>query len=261
MKMITIKDITQKIEAHAPLSLAEEWDNCGLQLGRDDAVCEGVTVCLDVTKNVVEQTVESGCNLILSHHPFFFNAVKRIETAKAQGEIVETLLKNGICVYSAHTNLDKANDGICAYLAALFGGRNFMFSDIGVKCDFEDIRLSALAKKIAALLNDNSVRVSGNPEKTVKRAFIISGGGSSTDALENAMTDTDVFITGDVKHHVYVEAVQYGFPIIEFSHFSSEIVAENIFENYIKELMKEAKHDIKIIKAKQQRPFRTLEEI
>jgi dinuclear metal center YbgI/SA1388 family protein len=256
-KRIYIKDVIRTLEDFAPPSLAEDWDNVGLQVGGIEKQCSGVAVCLDVTKSVVDQAVENGCNLVVSHHPFFFSAFKSIDTSTARGALTEKLFKNDITVYSAHTNLDVCKGGICEYLAVLFDGKNIRREGLGVVCDVGGLKLDSLAKKVAKVLDDNSVRMSGGADAAADRAYIIGGGGSSTEALETAISCADVFITGDVKHHVYIEATEYGFPVIEFSHFSSEIIAEDILETVIA-----ANFDgIKVIKAKQQRPFRTLEEI
>lgn len=92
------RQITDTIEKFAPLQLAEPWDNPGLMMGNLDDECRGVIVALDLTKDVVRQAIEQGCNLIVTHHPFFFSAIKCIDTSVSKGGIIEDVLKNGLTV-------------------------------------------------------------------------------------------------------------------------------------------------------------------
>ena len=87
---------------------------------------------------------------------------------------------------------------------------------------------------------------------TIEKAMIICGGGASDDAYENAKATADVFVSGDFKHHLYVASENDDFPIVEFSHYSSEIIVQNLFEQII------APTGVSIIKAKQNRPFKTV---
>jgi putative NIF3 family GTP cyclohydrolase 1 type 2 len=73
-----IKDVISSLEAMAPLSLQESYDNAGLITGDENADCIGILVSLDVTHAVVDEAVKKGCNLIVSHHPIVFSGLKKI---------------------------------------------------------------------------------------------------------------------------------------------------------------------------------------
>ena len=246
------RQITDTIEKFAPLQLAEPWDNPGLMMGNLDDECRGVIVALDLTKDVVRQAIEQGCNLIVTHHPFFFSAIKCIDTSVSKGGIIEDVLKNGLTVYSAHTNLDECEGGLCMSLATLLGGENLAPNGVGVVCDVKVQSLEKFAKHVANTLKDDSVKYTGKGSKTIEKAMIICGGGASDDAYENAKANADVFVSGDFKHHLYVASENDDFPIVEFSHYSSEIIVQNLFEQII------APTGVSIIKAKQNRPFKTV---
>lgn len=246
-------EIMRQIEKVAPKELAESWDNPGLMIGSQDRECTGVVVSLDLTKSAVQTAIDNGCNLIVTHHPFFFHAVKTIDTDTARGEMIKAVMANDITVYSAHTNLDMSPDGgLCRTLAFLLGGENVVGDGVGVLCDINPTKLSELAKNVAVTLKDNSVKYVGAADKLIRKALIICGGGAGDSALAHAMECADVFISGDFKHHLYLEASENNFSIIEFSHYSSEIIVEDLFENIIAPL------GVKIIKAKQCCPFKTV---
>ncbi|RJQ26374.1 MAG: Nif3-like dinuclear metal center hexameric protein [Peptococcaceae bacterium] len=112
------------IEEFAPLSLAEKWDNVGLQLGDPLAETNKILLTLDVNKTVAEEALDQGAGLIISHHPLFFKPVRRLSFDLPSGELVAFLIRSYITVYTAHTNLDGAAGGVSAVLAGRLGLEN-----------------------------------------------------------------------------------------------------------------------------------------
>lgn len=117
-------DIINFLNRLAPPSLAEDFDNVGLLVGSENMEVNRVMFCLDVTLDVVEEAVNGKADLIISHHPFIFKALKRVNTDKRKGIILQKLLKNEIGVFAMHTNLDIADGGLNDYLAILLGLNN-----------------------------------------------------------------------------------------------------------------------------------------
>ena len=110
--MVTMKDIAGAIERHAPVSLQESWDNCGLQVGSMSGTVCRVLTALDVTAEVVAEAIEKQVQCIVSHHPMIFKGLKSINLGTMQGKMIGDLLQHGIHVYSAHTNLDVTRGGL-----------------------------------------------------------------------------------------------------------------------------------------------------
>ena len=108
----------------APLPLQDGFDNAGLQIGLTDAEVTGVLLCLDVTEKIVEEAVASGCNLIVSHHPLIFSPLKKITGATYVERCVIKALSNGVAIYSAHTNIDNAPNGVNYRIAEKLGLQN-----------------------------------------------------------------------------------------------------------------------------------------
>lgn len=119
--MLTVEAIIEEIEAWAPRHLACDWDNVGLQLGSASAQIQRVLVCLDVTPGTVNEAIEKQCGLIVSHHPFIFNPLKHLNLDTPISRLIQTLIKNDVAVYCAHTNLDIAPGGVEDTLAELIG--------------------------------------------------------------------------------------------------------------------------------------------
>jgi len=111
------------MEELAPSASAEKWDNVGLLLGDYNHLVKKIMVCLDVTRELVDEAVSLNIDLIIAHHPLIFEPIKSIRKNDYQGELIHLLIKNNISVYCAHTNLDKAEYGTDYALALRLGLR------------------------------------------------------------------------------------------------------------------------------------------
>jgi dinuclear metal center YbgI/SA1388 family protein len=116
-----IREICQQMEAWAPLAWQESYDNAGLLVGDASSEVKGVLISLDCTEDIVEEAINKGCNLIISHHPIIFSGLKRITGASYVERTVIKAIQNNIALYASHTNLDHAPLGVSYHLAAKLG--------------------------------------------------------------------------------------------------------------------------------------------
>lgn len=120
--LVTVKDIVAFMEGIAPHDLAESWDNTGLAIGDPDQEVKKVLVALDVIDSVIEEAIEIGADLILTHHPMLlFKKIDSITKGDALGKRIYKLIENKVAALSAHTNLDIAKGGTNDVLAKLIG--------------------------------------------------------------------------------------------------------------------------------------------
>ena len=122
--MIRIKDVLKELEQYAPLPLQESFDNAGVQVGDVNQLATGALLCLDVTEEVVDEAIEMGCNLIISHHPLAFKAFKSLTGSTYIERCMIKACKYDLVIYAAHTNLDNAAGGVNFRLAELIGLEN-----------------------------------------------------------------------------------------------------------------------------------------
>ncbi len=118
---VKVKDVIRALELFAPLPLQESYDNAGLQVGLTEAEVSGALLCLDVTEEVIAEAREMDCDLIVSHHPLLFRGLKRITDSTQVERCVRMALQYNIAIYSAHTNLDNAEDGVNYRIAEKLG--------------------------------------------------------------------------------------------------------------------------------------------
>lgn len=120
---MTIGDICRLIESWAPPAIALEKDNVGLLLGSPGSRVRRILACLDVTPAVVREAAALRADLIVSHHPLLFTPLRRIDPDSRRGAMVESLVRRGIALYAAHTNLDFTSGGVSHTLAGRLGLR------------------------------------------------------------------------------------------------------------------------------------------
>lgn len=118
---IKVKDVVRWMDDWAPPALAEPDDPIGLQIGAMSAPVTRIAVALDVTEDVVDEAVEKGAQLIIAHHPIIFRPLRTLRTDRPEGRVISKLLKHGISVFAAHTNLDTASGGVNDLLAEALG--------------------------------------------------------------------------------------------------------------------------------------------
>lgn len=119
-----IKDVITSLEALAPLSLQEGYDNAGLITGDENAECTGMLISLDATTAVVDEARKKGCNLIVSHHPIVFSGLKKMTGKNYVQKAVINAIKNDIALYAIHTNLDNVLNGVNGKIAELLQLKN-----------------------------------------------------------------------------------------------------------------------------------------
>ena len=112
------------LEAMAPLSLQENYDNAGFITGDENADCTGILVSLDAIPAIIDEAVKKGCNLIVSHHPIVFSGLKKITGKDYVQKTVIKAIKNDIAIYAIHTNLDNILNGVNGRIAELLGLKN-----------------------------------------------------------------------------------------------------------------------------------------
>lgn len=118
---MNVKEIIQHIEAFAPLTYQESYDNAGLIVGYPDMAVTGAIICLDAIEVVVDEAIAMNCNLIIAHHPIVFSGLKKFNGKNYIERVVMKAIQNNIAIYAAHTNLDNVKLGVNNVIAERLG--------------------------------------------------------------------------------------------------------------------------------------------
>ena len=226
--MPTVRDIEQALFALAPKELAMSWDNVGQLLGDPDGEVSRVLVALDITEDVADEALASGCQLIVAHHPVMnckWLPVQTVRSDTPQGHLLLKLLRNGVSAVCMHTNLDIAEGGVNDRLAQVLE-----LIDPGPLGDPEALcRMGTLAAPMALedfarfvqkALHANGVRFA-DAGKMVSRVAV--GGGACGDYEDLAIAaGCDTFVTSDLTYHTFLDAEGKGINLIDAGHFPTE---------------------------------------
>lgn len=119
--MNRIKDVTCTLEKIAPTRFAESWDNVGLLAGDPDAPVTRALLTIDMTRPVLDEAKVANAQLIVAYHPPLFQPIKTITPGPGIPGLLYELVRHGLAVYSPHTALDVARDGVNDLLARIVG--------------------------------------------------------------------------------------------------------------------------------------------
>ena len=241
--MITVKDIAQAIESFAPLSLQENYDNAGLQVGNPDMVVTAVLLCLDVTEEVIREAHERKCNMIVSHHPLLFKGLRRISGETPTQRIVVQAICENIAIYSAHTNLDSTWDGVSHEIAHMLGVHDLRplvpqtddcRNGLGVIGNISPTPTLEFLRSIKDTFSVKRLRYSARSPQLVIRKVAICGGSGASMISDAVKSKADIMITGDVKYHDFTD---FGNDIViaDIGHYEGELCTKKIFSRIIRE--------------------------
>lgn len=259
--------IIEKFDEIASPRLAENWDNVGLLVGDSNANISKILVSLDATDEVIDEAVNNHVDMIITHHPIIFKGIKKINTDTVLGKKIIKLIKNDICFFCAHTNLDSASEGLSTLLAnkleikdskilvPSINNDEMNSCGIGRIGTINEMTLDKLCYYVKDKLELESLRVIGDLDKRIKTVSV-SPGSSMEFAKEAYKMGADVFITGDIKYHDAQEFEEKGMALIDAGHFGTENIVVPMFEHYLEDCFG---NDIEIISStKSKDPFVTL---
>ena len=218
---MNVRTIYNLIHTVAPFDTQQEWDNSGLLVGSPAQEVTSILFALDVTQPVIDEAVALGAQLIVTHHPLMFSAIRSLTDDNYEGRLIRRLVQENISLISAHTNLDQATGGINDTLAALCGlvevsGDGFFRSGF--------LPEPMTVRAFADLLGENletTVRVLAPENRMVRRIGLCSGSGGDewTRALE---AGCDAFVSGEIKHHYALALADAGIAALECGHYATE---------------------------------------
>ena len=213
-----IKEITGAIEQYAPLRLQEEWDNAGIQVGDPEAEITGVLLCTDAIEAVVAEAIERGFNLVISHHPLIFRGLKKIMGRTPVERAVAMAIKHDITIYSAHTNMDSAWQGVSFRMADKIGMTHVDFLDVN---------------DVAAYGSQATTTAGcGVGDRMVSRVALCGGAGGFL--LDKAVeAGAQLYVTADMRYHDFLDNSQR-IVVADIGHYESEHFTKEIFLEIIR---------------------------
>ena len=261
---MTVQTLIESLEQLAPASYAEGWDNSGLLIGDRNCNVSKVYVALDADSQVIEAAAALGCDMLITHHPLIFSPMRQIVADDFIGRRVISLIEHHINYYAMHTTFDAAVMGkICANRIDLHIHRPLQpLEDQGLRADApmdgigcigrlkEPVKLSALAARIRDRFKLPQIRFYGDPDRLVSRIAMCPGSGKSLASLAVGAA-ADVYVTGDIDHHLALDLLEQGTAAIDAGHHG----LEHIYVDYMLQWFADNHPEISCFAADNSSPF------
>ena len=251
--MPIVKDIVDYFSALVPTEMKMDFDNVGLLVGINNTEVKRALIALDITDDVIDEAIEKNAQIILSHHPLFFD-LKQINDNSLIGRKAVKMLQNGISGFCQHTNLDSVQGGVNDALAEKLGvridgwldgpryisdGREYGMGRIGhisSPVDFDKF-----LNTVKTALNTSGLRYY-SAGKTVYKVALC--GGSGANYVEDAIRlGCDTLVTADVKYDRFLAAKELSLNLIDADHFCTE----NVVIPVLAEMLKKGFPDVEVI--------------
>lgn len=242
---MTVQDVMDVLFQLAPAELKEEWDNVGLLCGRSTAQVHKAIIALDATLCVLQEAAETGCDLLITHHPILFGEIREVSSNTPTGAALLYAAEHGIACVNLHTNLDCVFGGVNDVLAQWLSlrdyqllqprGRDAAGREYGyVRHGFiPSCSLPRFLSTVKEQLVCGSLRYADGGKEV---HHVAVGGGACADQLYAvAAAGCDTYVTADVKYHQFLDAAALGLTLIDAGHFQTENPVCEVMYRHLKQ--------------------------
>lgn len=233
-----VRDVCNYLEMKYPKSDAEDFDQprIGLTIGSENIEVKNILLALDLNIDVVNEAIEKGCNLIITHHPYIFDPLYKVLFESEKGQVIRKMFDHNISTFSMHTNLDVGDGGVNDILADMLGIQNYkVINNEKSKGNYlrygeiEEVSLKELAEYVKENLQLSGVKVFGDLKKRIKSIGVVGGSGAHMSDIMNALNcNLDCFITGEIKLNVAQFADFHNLSLIEVNHGVEKFVFDSL---------------------------------
>ena len=250
--MATVAEIAAFLEEKIPSALKESYDNVGLLCGFPEREVGRILVVLDITLETIGEAESLGAELIVSHHPLIFTPLQRIVNDTPEGRRIIALLRSGLSAVCLHTNLDRIEGGVNTALVHALGGQDEEYlPEIGCLCSLpESMPFIDFLKQTSDALGAEAIRChdAGRPVESLA----VCGGAGGDILYIAAQQGCDTVVTGEIKHHQWIDGAELGLNLIEAGHFSTE----NVVVTALAEILRTEYPDLDVCLSRlQESPF------
>ena len=240
--MPALAQLLELLDAAYPPAHAQSWDAVGLVCGDPRAQVNRVLFAVDPVDSVLDEALDWGAQLLVTHHPLLLRAVNGVPATNFKGRNVHRLISGDCALLTAHTNADVARPGVSDALAEALGlavgapilplpadaSGSLGLGRFGELPEAEP--LSAFTARVARALpaTASGVRAAGDPDRPIRRVAVCGGAGDDRELLAAVRAaGVDAYVTADLRHHPAAEAMEQarfggGPALVDVAHFASE---------------------------------------
>ena len=245
---MTANEVINIIESVAPLTQQEGWDNSGLQIGQRETTVSQVLLCTDVTDQIIDEAISTGCQMVISHHPLLFHGLKTIEGTTRTERCVIRAIQSGLVIYSSHTAMDSYLHGVSGHIADKLGISNYhILSPEGADAGLgvigtlpQPVTLQALLQKVKTTFRCPVIRYTertNEQEEPYINTIAVCGGAGAEFTEEAIRQGADAYISADFKYHEF-QLSDGRICLLDIGHFESEQFTKEIFRDLLQHKVK-----------------------
>lgn len=207
----------------------------GIQVENRDPAGKEITkvaFAVDACQETIQRAATAGAGLLFVHHGFFWGQCQTI--TGAHGKRIRTLFDHDMALYACHIPLDAHalvgnNYGLAQRLElqSLESFGNWHGMTIGVGGTLEKpLPVAEVVKKLFPA-GEQPLHVLPFGPDVINRVAIVSGGAARelSQAIEQGY---DAFITGEIGHEQYHQALEAGITVIAGGHYQTETVGVSL---------------------------------
>ena len=224
------KEIIAVMEKHFPLSLQEEWDKCGLQIGQIETEVSKIMIALNADLQTIDEAIRNQCQMLITHHPFLLDPIVNIDQDDFMGAFIFKAIEHHIVVYSSHTALD--NVAMNEWLMEALCVHDIERGEDGITRIAtlnQPMTMDDFLDHVQTTYHLKHFQYAGHADMVRKVAIC---GGSGADFMSQFYGKADAYLTGDTKYRHAKNAVDHHMLLVDIHHH-----AENIMVRKLKELL------------------------
>lgn len=242
-----LEEIILEIEKSYPKENAENWDNIGLIVGDKKKEVKKIMLALDADMETINLGINENIDLLITHHPLIFAPIKAINTDTLIGKKIIKAIKKDMAIYSIHTNIDTSFQGLNEYILDKLEIKNFKVlerntekKEVGIGRYYKVEKNYTIEEYIGYIKEklelDRVILYAGEKkgQNQVKKIALVNGAGVSY-WKKAYLLGCDTLITGDVKYHDALDAIEMGMKIVDIGHYESEKLFLEIMEKKLNE--------------------------
>ena len=239
--------LLNKLAKRFPKRIAKNYhDHVGLMAGKKPEEVHKIVLLLDLDWEIFDKVKEVKPDIVITHHPFIFGTrAKVLKFDESKRELFKAIEELGIAVYSYHTNFDTGPGGINDGLADALGLIDVYCPEkepmMRIGYLKEEMEIHDFARYANKCFGVNYSLLINYGKPYVRKVGVIGGGGSR-DYPVAVEEGCDIYISGDVSHHVRREMIDKKINYLDMPH---EI--EHVFMPQMKKILLSIDETLEVI--------------
>ncbi len=238
-----VGEIAALLEELAPLRYACDWDNSGMKAGDPGQEVHKLYLAFDSDLQTIREAADAGADMLVTHHPLAFAAEKDFSADTLLGQKLQILFSHHMAAYGMHTSFDAVPGGMADLAAERLGLKNCRYlipqedGGIGIIGELpQPVTAEAFCGKVKEAFSLPYIQLFDRraEDKPVSRVAVLPGAGGG-DWEEALSVGAELYLTGDLKHHDILDALDSGLVLADAGHYGLEWIFLEKLSSFLKE--------------------------